>query len=261
MHCLINYLNILPNMIMKSKVKKTVHDILHFWGWAVHRYQPSSDPDAMMAHLLQYLKVGLVLDVGANQGQFASGLRRMGYRGRMLSFEPLREAHQLLERAALKDPRWSIAPRCAVGAEAGSVNMNVSENSYSSSVLQMHANLKVAAPAARFVAQETALMLTLDQLVATHAIDGERCLLKIDTQGYEWEVLNGAAETMKNVVALLIETSLVPLYEGQRLWLEYIERMAAEGFVVWDIHSAFASQSNGRLLQADIVFVRAELAP
>ena len=244
---------------MKTALKKAINRTLNRWGWAVHRYQPSTDPNAMMAHLLQYLSVDLVLDVGANQGQFASGLRRVGYQGRMLSFEPLRKAHELLEHAAREDSLWTPMPRCAIGAEAGTINMNVSQNSYSSSILPMHDNLMVSAPEARFVAQETAPMLTLDELVALHVKNGERCLLKIDTQGYEWEVLNGASATMANVVAICIETSLVPLYKGQRLWLDYIERLIAEGFVVWDIHSAFAAPKNGRLLQADLIFVKAEL--
>jgi FkbM family methyltransferase len=244
---------------MNTALKKAIHRTLNRWGWVVQRYQPSTNPNAMLAHMLQSLRVDLVLDVGANQGQFASGLRQAGYQGRMLSFEPLREAHELLERAAGEDSLWTAIPRCAVGAEAGMVNMNVSENSYSSSILAMHDNLKASAPAARFIAQETAPMLTLDEMVAPHVKNGERCLLKIDTQGYEWEVLNGASATMENVVAICIETSLVPLYKGQRLWLDYIERLVDGGFVVWDIHSAFAAPTNGRLLQADLIFVKAEL--
>lgn len=244
---------------MKTALKKTLHSILNRCGWAVHRYNPATDPNAVIARLLKNMQIDLVLDVGANQGQFASGLRRVGYQGRILSFEPLREAHQLLEGAARSDSLWTVMPRCAVGGEVGSVTMNVSENSYSSSVLPMHDNLKVAAPAARFVAQETVSMVTMDELAAPYIKTNGRCLLKIDTQGFEWEVLNGASETMKNVAAICIETSLVPLYEGQRLWLDYINRLLAEGFVVWNVHSEFVSPSDGRLLQADIIFVRDEL--
>ena len=209
-----------------------------------------------MADLLHRRRVDVVFDVGANTGQFASELRDAGYRGNIVSCEPLEQAHRALEEKALADDQWIIVPRCAIGASVGTVKMNVSENSVSSSVLPMLESHRAAAPSSRCVGQETVSMQTLDEVSRVHASGFKRGFLKIDTQGYEWAVLSGAQSTLKNIVAMTVETSLVPLYEGQQLWLEMIDRVTLAGFVVWDIQPAFTSPDGGRLLQADIVFAR-----
>lgn len=241
---------------MNLKVKQLVHRWLNKLGWAVHRYRPSSDPLAMIERLLKDRQINLILDVGANQGQFASNMRRIGYGQRIVSFEPLQEAYSMLREAAFGDQLWTVAPRCAIGAFSGTVDINVSFNSYSSSILPIHSTLCVEAPEAKFIGHETVPICTLDEVVAPHVKPENRCLLKIDTQGYEWEVLDGAASTMHNVDVICLEASLVPLYEGQRLWLDYIDRLDKQGYILWDIHSAFASPINGRLLQVDLIFIK-----
>ena len=82
------------------------------------------------------------------------------------------------------------------------------------------------------------------------------CFIKIDTKGYEWQVLDGAINTLKNSKGILCELSLVPLYKGQYLWKEMIERFEKEGFVLWSIQKAFFDKRNGRTLQMDAVFIK-----
>ena len=86
--------------------------------------------------------------------------------------------------------------------------------------------------------------------------DSSNCFIKIDTQGYESQVLDGAINTLKKSKGILCELSLVPLYEGQHLWKEIIERFEKEGFVLWSLHKAFTDKRNGRTLQMDAVFLR-----
>ncbi len=81
-------------------------------------------------------------------------------------------------------------------------------------------------------------------------------MLKIDTQGYEWQVLDGAVATLPRITAVLIEMSLVPLYEGQHLWLEIIARLEAMGFKTWSLQPGFVDPSTGRTLQVDGMFCR-----
>lgn len=68
---------------------------------------------------LEYLRVDLVLDVGANAGQYSQSLREHGDKGRIVSFDPLSITHAILANAAVGDARWEIAPRTAVGSECG----------------------------------------------------------------------------------------------------------------------------------------------
>lgn len=87
--------------------------------------------------MLKAHEVNLVFDIGANAGQFAQSLRELGYRGRIVSFEPQSEAREQLERAASVDPLWEVAPKAAIGAEDGEIELNLAANSISSSLLPM----------------------------------------------------------------------------------------------------------------------------
>jgi hypothetical protein len=78
--------------------------------------------------------------------------------------------------------------------------------------------------------------------------------LKIDTQGYEWFVLDGASKALSQVRGVLMELSATPLYEGQHLWQESIERLQKEGFTLWSLQPVFIDQSNGRTLRLDGLF-------
>jgi FkbM family methyltransferase len=112
---------------------------------------------------LRRLGIRIVLDVGANTGQFAKELRLHGYHETIISFEPLSEAHAKLEVAAHSDPLWKIAPRCAVGAKTGSVQINIAANSFSSSLLPMLDSHRDAAPGSRYVGSEQVEMIKLGE--------------------------------------------------------------------------------------------------
>ena len=90
-----------------------------------------------MGSMLKAHEVNLVFDIGANAGQFAQSLRELGYRGRIVSFEPQSEAREQLERAASVDPLWEVAPKAAIGPEDGEIELNLAANSISSSLLPM----------------------------------------------------------------------------------------------------------------------------
>lgn len=97
---------------------------------------------------------------------------------------------------------------------------------------------------------------TLDA-VAGQYLKGVRApFLKIDTQGFEWHVLDGARETRPHIKGILVELSLVPLYEGQHQWREVIDRLEAEGFILWAFKPAFTDQISGRTFQVDGIFYR-----
>lgn len=202
--------------------------------------------------------VDLVFDVGANTGQFARQIRGAGFKGRIVSFEPLSEAHRQLTATAAKDPLWSVHERCALGDQTGTAELNVAGNSVSSSVLTMTATHSTAAPGSAYVGQERAAMFTFDSIARQYLAGARSPFLKIDTQGFEWQVLAGARDALPLIRGVLCELSLVVLYEGQHLWRELIDRLEADGFVLWGLQPGFMDQ-HGRNLQTDAIFFRERL--
>jgi FkbM family methyltransferase len=207
------------------------------------------------AFALQTQAIETVLDVGANVGQFGADLRRAKYTGAIVSVEPLGDAYRQLARRAAADPLWT-AERAAVSDEPGTLTMNVSANSVSSSVLPMRGEHTSAAPDARYVATEEVPATTVDALVATHGLDPATTLLKIDVQGYEKAVLDGAAQTLPKLAAVRTEMSLTPLYEGQTLMPEMIVFLDAQGFDLWLVERGFTDPRTRRVLQMDGIFFR-----
>ena len=89
---------------------------------------------------LRHSHIDLVIDIGANEGQFAKELRAGGYSGRIVSFEPLSAAHRRLLQESNRDSAWHVHPRCALGDRLGEIELNISGNSVSSSILPMLAS-------------------------------------------------------------------------------------------------------------------------
>jgi len=195
-----------------------------------------------------------VLDIGANVGQYGLGLRRSGYDGRIISCEPLSGAYAELERRAHRDPHWHPV-NAAVGREPGEVDIHVAANSYSSSILEMTQAHLDGAPDSAYVAVERVTVTTVAEVVERFGVDPARTLLKIDTQGYEAEVLAGAGDLLATFDALQLEVSFVELYEGQQLAEETIAVLREHGYRLQSLETGFSDPS-GRLLQADVLVVR-----
>ena len=228
-------------------------------GYDVQRFEPASSHAAQLRAILATHRINLILDVGANIGQFGRELRdHVGYDGRIVSFEPMRSAHEALTQVATGDALWEVAPRSALGAHSGSVTLNIAGNRYSasSSVLDMLPSHLEAAPESGYVGSEVVPLEPLDAVAPGYFRGDSRAFLKIDTQGYESEVLRGAAETLGRVVGVQLELSLVPLYEGQRLMPELLEHLSRLGFELWGVAPAFVDPRTGRMLQIDATLVR-----
>lgn len=211
-----------------------------------------------VAATLGHVGATTVLDVGANIGQYASALRASGYRGAIVSCEPLSDAFAHLQRRAAPDPDWTVR-RTAVGSEVGAADINVSANSFSSSLLEMTDAHTGAAPGSETVAAENVPLTTVAELAGELGLDPDKTLLKIDTQGYEAQVLDGAGPLVGKLAAISVELSFVPLYAGQQLFDELVTRLRAAGYVLYAIEGGFGDRRTGRMLQCDGLFVRADL--
>lgn len=226
------------------------------FGLDVKRHDPRASEAARLSTMLAFHGVDLVLDVGANTGQFARGLRATGYTGRMISFEPLSTAHAELVRVSKRDPRWEIATRSAIGDRDGETTIHISENSVSSSLLDMLDSHTNAAPGSAYIGDEVVSLARLDTAALDYMRPESVSFLKIDTQGYEDRVLNGATSVLSQVRGLQLELSFVPLYGSQLLFEALTERMRALGFSIWAIWPGFCDPPSGRMLQVDATFFR-----
>ncbi len=203
-------------------------------------------------NLFKRLRTNLVIDVGANRGQYFLALRRSGYAGRVISFEPLPTAYAELKHLTQKHRNWDV--RCVALAEhSGKGTMHVSENLASSSLLAVTDESVRAAPTTRISSHITVPVSTLDAELELDA--GDQIHLKLDTQGSELRVLLGALGTLPRVASIECELSLVSLYEGQPLLHEVFEYLYDNGFVACCLERGLKSTS-GDLLQVDGLFLR-----
>lgn len=208
-------------------------------------------------HMLRQRAVADVLDIGANTGQFGDDVRACGYTGRIISVEPLGQAYERLVEHVRTDPNWHTE-RAAVSRTSGTLTMNVSANSVSSSALPILERHTVAAPSSQYVTSEDVPATTVDDLVARHRIGPASALLKVDVQGYEMPVFEGAAATLSQFAMVRTELSLVSLYEGQALLPEVVEHLRGHGLALWSVEPGFTEPGTRRMLQVDGVFVREE---
>ena len=233
-----------PITFIRSQIERAVASA----GYTIHR-SDCSRRVVLMAHH----KIGLVVDIGAAGGSYGRALRKAGYSGRIISFEPLPKPFGLLKAAASKDHAWSIH-EVALGAVREQRAINLAANSDSSSFRATLASLVSAAPHASFVGEVSVQVERLDDLIQIRPED--RAFLKVDVQGFEDEVLAGGKNALQSCVGVQLELSLQPLYEGSPTNLEMISAMKSYGFDLALIEPGFREPSTQRLLQMDGVFFR-----
>jgi FkbM family methyltransferase len=227
------------------------------FGLEVKRYNPSNSQASQLAAMLNYHKIDLVLDIGANVGQFGNDLRKqIKYKGKIVSFEPMLKEHEVLQKASKNDDNWFVAERSAIGSYNGFVDINVSKNSVSSSLLSMLDTHSNAAPDSSYISKESVPLIKLDDAANKYLDNALNIFLKIDTQGYEMQVLEGATKTLDKCTGVQLELSLVNLYSEQSNIYELIEKMRGLGFNLWGISPVFANPDSGQMLQVDGTFFR-----
>ena len=158
----------------------------------------------------------------------------------------------------MRDRKWAIAPRVALGERNADVEIHVAGNSVSSSLLQMLPLHAAGAPTSVYVCSEKTPMVTLDSLIGKVIPPDRRIFCKLDVQGYEAKVLAGAASLLKNTIGLQMEISLAPLYQGQSTFGELLNTMSSSGFEIFGFVPGFVDPASGRMLQIDGVFFRSD---
>jgi FkbM family methyltransferase len=213
-----------------------------------------NDPHWRRGEILRRYGVTLVLDVGANIGQYALGLRRDGgYRGRILSFEPISAVYEALVRATANDPKWECVP-LALSDQDGTAEITVASTSDSSSFLCFKDTSLSAAPGAFPVATESVQTARLDSLSPLTPADV--VLLKLDVQGFEPRVLAGADATLARISLLECELVFEHLYEGQPTFREMVELIDDLGFRPISVAPGNVNYRTASLAYVDMIFAR-----
>lgn len=234
-----------------------VRRIVRTAGFDWVRFLPGAHPVARRMKILADERIDLVLDIGANVGQFGHEMRSIGYGGRIESFEPIPDVFDKLRDAAAGDPKWKVH-NLALGPRAADVMLNVSANTFSSSVLGMLPAHERAAPESAYVRKVQVRQVRLDDLWAALRAGAARPMIKLDVQGYEHEVFAGAATALSEARLVQVEMSLVPLYEGSPVHTRTCDFLRDRGYRLVSVEPGFADPVSGHLLQMDGIFLRGD---
>ncbi len=203
-------------------MKDLLRAVTRWMGYEVVSYTPLRNHDLRRIQLLRERRVDTVLDGGANAGQYATRLRKLGYTGRIISVEPIPGVFKELEARAEGDGRWDCV-HAALAREPGRVELRVASITEVSSVLP--ATGAIHTEGWRATRPISVPSTTVDALLR----DTGRAYIKLDIQGYELEALAGAVAALRNAVALEVELSTVPLYEGAALLRELVRFLTEHG--------------------------------
>ena len=240
-----------------NSFERTTKKIFQNFGILIRKYNAATSEDLRRIKLFEHYKIDLVFDIGANKGQYATGIMDAGYDHQIVSFEPLSDIHSIIEKESKKYRNWTVTPRCAIGAVNEEIEINISANSVSSTLLNMLDSHIEGAPESKIIGKEKVHVFPLDEIAATYTGNAKNIFLKIDVQGFEQEVLKGAKSTIAKAKGIEMEISLVPLYENQT-WLlpQTLDFMEQNGFQLTSIVPAFTDNKTGKVLQCNGIFYR-----
>ncbi len=205
--------------------------------------------------IFAYFDIGMVIDVGANEGQYGDFLRaEVGYKGAIVSYEPVPEFAERLKIHTAADPLWSVRPY-ALGATSGELVINVMAGTFYSSFRNPLKSGMAVHDKQNSVARTA--------LVPVHTLDTEtfgnssleRTYLKLDTQGFDLEVLKGGPRTVSAIPAMQSEISFRAIYEGMPDYKEAFATFHAHGFSVSDMFLV-SSDGQQRAVEFDCIMVK-----
>ena len=214
-----------------------------------------------LKRLFELLQIDCVIDVGANLGQYRTFLRNeVGFRGLIVSFEPIPTHVRTLLEMAKSDGLW-IVEGCALGGTTGEAPFNVMVDSqFSSFLTPEHTDVELFAAQNKVSQRVTVPIRMLDDVFPSieQRFNCQSVFLKLDTQGYDLEVLKGAANTLSRVRALQTEASVKAIYKGMPDYTAAISMLDALGF---ELSGIFPNNPGHfpRLIEFDAVMIRKTL--
>jgi FkbM family methyltransferase len=200
--------------------------------------------------VIRELRPGMIIDVGANMGQFSLLARREASCARIVAFEPLPEPAERYRRLFFGDDNVTLHI-CAIGRASGPAEMHVSRRADSSSLLPISPAQVELFPGTEEVTTRVVNIAPLTQFLSLEDL-AEGTLLKIDVQGFELDVLKSAEPLLPMIAWVYVEASYVPFYEGQALADEVIAYLQGRGFNLKG--HCNPTHLRGQIAQADFLF-------
>ena len=212
--------------------------------------------DTHLINFITYYKIDLILDVGANYGQFGSLLRREGFKGDIHSFEPVNHSFDNLKKTSLNDEHWFVH-KLAMGAARGKETINVSKASDMSSFLNSNNFGEEMFQKIDVVQKEEVDVGTIDSFLNEQVSNfaQKKILLKMDTQGYDLKVLEGSLSSLDYIVGILSEISLIPIYSGMPHYLDALRKYEDHGFVVTGLYPVTREENSLSIIEMDCMLL------
>ncbi len=227
-------------------VRKLAHKI----GFDVVRFPTAGLKRQMM--LIKHHKIDNVFDIGANMGQYAKQLRQLRYYGKITSFEPLSSAFEVLKVAVKNNSNWE-AVNIALGSFDGDGEINIAKDLYCSSILGLDQDNKLLV---NYTGKEKITIRKLDSIIDDYYCDGDSLFVKIDAQGYEKNILDGAENSLTHINGLQLEMSLTRFYEKEMLFEDMLSLLKEKGFKIFSMENVHFDGKSGQLYQIDGIFFK-----
>jgi FkbM family methyltransferase len=225
-------------------------------GYDIVRFPRESHRDHLHA-VLSGLAINCVLDVGGHHGAFAGLVREAGFRGFIASFEPVSDSFEVLATESRKDPSWEVH-QVALGSRSATIDLNVTRDERFSSFRRPSTYARRSFPESAVGRQENVDVRRLDEVFPEVVpVRNPRVFLKIDTQGWDLEVLEGATDCLGVIQAVQSEMAVKAVYEGAPTYLEAIPRLNELGFELSGIYPV-VRDAQLRIVELDCVFIRTE---
>jgi FkbM family methyltransferase len=244
-----------PRQFVKRLVART--------GFQIKRTSALETLDLHIIRVFAALGINCVLDVGAHEGHFGKRIRSIGYQGYILSFEPVACNFAELSRTARGDPRWRVFP-FGLGDHNRGANINVFAGSTFHSLLApSEFGRECFGDALTIAGSERIEIKRLDEVLdfCLGGIAQPRVYLKIDTQGHDLAVVDGASTVLDRVLALQTEAALKPIYEDMPNSLcNTIPELQKRGFAVSGLFPVTRDEKDGlQIIEVDCVMTRSRV--
>lgn len=198
-------------------------------------------------------KIDTVFDVGANTGQYALMLRRFGYKGKIISFEPLKKEKNILDVNMAEDKNFE-SYNYAIGKKNADGKINYALNSVSSSILTSHPRNKLLD---KGVVSEEKYKIKIKKLINfKKKIKKNTTMLKLDTQGFEYEILFSSKNLLNRFKLIKLEISYRRMYYSAKDWLKILDLLQKKGFYVIDVFYGSRNKKNSELMESDFILKR-----
>lgn len=238
------------------KLKKRIKKIFKYFGYDLVKLKGSLGKGTFeneLVKIINSISIDLVLDIGANKGQFAKSLIDFGYEDKILSFEPIDDVYNQLKKESIKYENWLIYQKCCVGKSDGVITLNISNLKGNSSILNIKST-KYNVDQSHYIAREKVKTITLETLNENEFIkNAKNIFIKMDIQGFEHEVLTKLPEVNYNVLGFYIELSLVELYDEQKDYLYICNQLKDFGYDL--VYIEPESIRSNRMIQFNGVFL------